>query len=55
MVEFAYNRVAAGNPMPGVLIVDNTAPIGQIVDDLLLIDYVMTQDDYVNRVEFLPL
>jgi predicted nuclease of predicted toxin-antitoxin system len=30
MAGFAFDRVAAGEPMPGVFVVDNTAPIGQV-------------------------
>jgi predicted nuclease of predicted toxin-antitoxin system len=55
MVGFAYNRVAAGDPMPGVLIVDNSAPIGQIIDDLLLIDDITPHAEWADRVEYLPL
>src|SRR5436190_24343346 len=38
MVGFARDRVAAGLPMPGLIVVDNTASIGRIITDLLLID-----------------
>jgi predicted nuclease of predicted toxin-antitoxin system len=55
MVGFAYGRVAAGQPMPGVLIVDNAVPLGQIIDDLLLIDAITPHSEWANRVEYLPL
>lgn len=55
MSGFAYDRVAAGLSMPGVIIVARTAPIRQIIEDMLLIDFVMSHIDYANRVEFLPL
>jgi hypothetical protein len=37
MPDFAYERVAAGQFMPGVLVVSDQAPIGQVIADLLLI------------------
>jgi predicted nuclease of predicted toxin-antitoxin system len=55
MVGFAHARVAAGHPMPGLIVADNTASIGQIIDDLLLIDDLTMQADWANRVEYLPM
>ena len=55
MVGFALERVAAGDPMPGVFVVDNKAPFRQTIDDLLLIDDLTNQADWANRVEYLPL
>jgi hypothetical protein len=55
MVGFAFDRVAAGQPMPGVFVADNTASIGQIISDLLLIDDLTTPAEWANRVEYLPL
>ena len=33
---FAYARVAAGLPMPGVFLVSNDMPVGQAIDELLI-------------------
>jgi len=55
MVGFAYDRVAAGQLMPGVLIVNRTTPLGRIIEDLLLIDEITPHSEWANRVEFLPL
>ena len=33
---FAYSRVAAGLPMPGVFLVSDDMPIGQAIDELLI-------------------
>jgi hypothetical protein len=54
MPPFAYTRVASGLPMPGVFVVDDWAPVGRVIDNLLLIDDDSQQVDWVNRVEFLP-
>lgn len=54
MVGFALDRVAIGEPMPGVFAVDNKASIGKIIDDLLLIDDLTAHADWADRVEYLP-
>ncbi|MCI0704272.1 MAG: DUF5615 family PIN-like protein [Planctomycetia bacterium] len=55
MVGFAFNRVVAGQPMPGLFMVDDLAAIGQIINDLLLIDDTTEHAEWANRVEYLPL
>jgi hypothetical protein len=55
MVGFALARVAAGQPMPGLLVVDNTASIGQVISDLLLIDDAEPHAEWANRVEYVPM
>ena len=55
MVGFALDRVATGELMPGVFVVDNGAKFRQIIDDLLLIDDLTDHADWSNRVEYLPL
>jgi hypothetical protein len=56
MVGFAQDPVAAGLSMPGLIVVDNTAPIGRIINDLLLIDSdASTHAEWANRIEYLPL
>lgn len=54
LVGFALNRVAADQPMPGLIIVDDSAAIGQIINDLLLIDDATEHSEWANRVEYLP-
>jgi hypothetical protein len=36
MPPFAYTRLANGLPMPGMFVVDDWAPVGQVIDELLL-------------------
>jgi predicted nuclease of predicted toxin-antitoxin system len=55
MVGYANERIAAGLPMPGVILVRNTLPIGQVVADLLVIAGASEMHDWENRVIFLPL
>lgn len=36
MPNFAYDRVRAGQPMPGVFLVSDLMPLGQAIEEILL-------------------
>ena len=56
MVGFAYRRVAAGEPMPGVIATSKKQPIGATVADIALIAECMTEEEMrLATVLFLPL
>lgn len=55
MTRHALERVARGEPMPGVIAVHQRLPIGEVVDDLLLVASCSLATDWVDRVSFLPL
>ena len=42
------------NPMPGVVEVIATAPIGQVIDDLYLFVCCSQPDEYEGQVLFIP-
>ncbi len=50
MVGFALQRVAAGEPMPGVIAVTATQSIGTAIDDILLIADLMTEVEMREQV-----
>lgn len=54
LVGFALDRVTAGEPMPGLIVMDNSAAIGQVINDLLLIDDATEHTEWANRIEYLP-
>jgi hypothetical protein len=54
MIGFAYERVAAGLPMPGVLVLPEDAGIGQAIDAILLADGASEHEEWRDRVGFLP-
>jgi hypothetical protein len=55
MVGFAYQRVAAGDPVPGVIATTNEQSIGSAIDHILLIaDYMPEQEIREQIVVFLP-
>jgi hypothetical protein len=55
MPDPAYKRVAAGLPMPGVFIIDDLAPIGDIIDELLTIIGASDAAEWANIVRYLPM
>jgi predicted nuclease of predicted toxin-antitoxin system len=56
MPKFAYQRVQQGLGMPGVFVLRNRPRyIGQMVEDVLLVALCSSQEEWENRVEFLPL
>ena len=55
MVGFAYQRVAAGEPVPGVIATTNEQSIGSAIDDILLIAEYMPEEEIREQVVvFLP-
>lgn len=55
MPDFAYVRAVASQPMPGVFIINDRHPTGQVIEELLLIDACSVQEEWSGRVLFLPL
>jgi len=55
MVGFAYQRVAAGERVPGVIVTTNEQSIGSAIDDILLIAEYMPEEEIREQVVvFLP-
>lgn len=54
MIGFAYERIAAGLPMFGVIVVPQALAIGQVIDELLTMLGASTAEEWANRVEYLP-
>ena len=55
MVDFACRRVAAGDPMPGLIATTNTQALGEAIEDILLIADGLTEDEARDHVViFLP-
>ena len=55
MPDFAYERIRAGAAMPGVIEVPRQMPIGQAVEDLLLVMEAGQPEDWDHQVIYLPL
>lgn len=55
LTRYAYERVDAGKPMPGVFEVGTDLAIGHAIDDLLLLAECSLDDEWEGQVRYLPL
>jgi hypothetical protein len=55
MTAHAYSRVSADLPMPGVFAVSQLAPIGQVIEDLLLLAECSLPGEWEGQVRYVPL
>jgi hypothetical protein len=54
MIGFAYERVAQGLPMPGLFVVKQGVPIGELIEDLLILLLCSAEREWENQVVFIP-
>jgi hypothetical protein len=55
MIGFAFQRIAAGASVPGLIVTTNDQSIGSAIDDILLIAECMSEEEIRNQVVvFLP-
>ncbi len=52
--KFAFDRVREGLPMPGVFEADDTAPIGEIIEDILLLAEASGDAEWEGQVIYVP-
>jgi len=55
VTRYAYDRVQAGKPMPGVFEVSRSAAIGAAIEDILLIVECSLEGEWEGQVRYLPL
>lgn len=55
LIADAYARVRAGLPMPGVIEVSQTAPIGVVIEDLILLIQGSLPHEWEHQVLYVPL
>lgn len=53
--RFAYDRVAAGLPMPGVFLVSSEMPVGRAIDELLAAAHCLEPGECEDIVTYFPL
>ncbi len=54
LIGFAYDRVRAGLPMLGIVLLDQTISVGAMIDALHLAAACGTADDFRDLVVYLP-
>ncbi len=55
LTRFAHERVASGLPMPGVIEVPDTLPVGPAVEDLVVLLECTRDEEWENQIHYLPL
>ncbi len=55
MTKYAYDRVRAGQAMPGVIELDIDLSIGQAIEEILIVLLTSQSDELTNRIIFVPL
>jgi Domain of unknown function (DUF5615) len=55
MTDYTYQRVKAGLPMPGVFEVNQYAPMGETIEDVLILAECSYEGEWENQVQYLPL
>ena len=54
ITRYAYDRVREGQSMPGVIEVSTDAPIGQVIEDLLVLVECSQEGELEGQVQYLP-
>lgn len=55
MTVHAIARIQAGGRIPGVVAASQSLPIGEVIEDILLLAQCGREGDYEGQVEYLPL
>jgi hypothetical protein len=55
ITKYAYERVRAGQTMPGVFEVGRDVPVGRAIDDILLVAEYSLDDEWEGQVRYLPI
>jgi uncharacterized protein DUF5615 len=55
MAAYAYQRVAAGEGMPGVFILNDRFPVGQAIEEILLLVECSEQGEWMGSAVHVPL
>jgi hypothetical protein len=55
MAYYAYERVKRGLSMPGVIEVADDLPLGQVIEDILLLAEYSNKGEWESQVIYLPL
>lgn len=54
VTKYAYERASRGDPMPGVVEVAQTAPVGLVIEDLVLLARASELGEYEGQILHLP-
>ena len=55
ITRYAYERIKSGKRMPGVFEASPFSPIGQVIEDILLLVELSFENEWEGKIGFLPL
>ena len=55
ITKYAYERINDGFPMPGVFEIKMNSPLGDIIEDILLLADYSYEDEWDGKIVYLPL
>ncbi|HEY4000546.1 MAG TPA: DUF5615 family PIN-like protein [Candidatus Xenobia bacterium] len=55
MRKYAAQRVSAGEPMPGVLVVNGKVPLGAVIEDLVLFCHCSKEGEWEGQIQYVPI
>lgn len=55
LMRYAYERMEAGKPMPGIVEVSRSVRVGAAIEDILLIAECSLEGEWERQVRYLPL
>jgi len=55
MTQYAYERIQAGLPMPGLFEVSRSIPVGHTIEDILLLAECSLDGEWEGQIRYLPL
>ena len=53
--RYALERLSTGDELAGVVVINDDLPIGGVIEDLLVIATCSTLEEWLGRIEYLPL
>jgi hypothetical protein len=55
ITKYAYERINEGLPMPGVIEINMNSPLGDIIEDILLLADYSYENEWEGKILYLPL
>lgn len=55
ITRYAYDRIRAGQPMPGVIEINRQVAVGLAIDDLILLAESSLKNEWEGQILYLPL
>ena len=55
ITKYAYERINEGLPMPGVFEIKMNSPLGDIIEDILLVAVYSYENEWEGQIVYLPL